>query len=327
MAHQHRVGAFAKQRDIEGTVHVGGHGDEVGIDAAVGIAEHRTGEQTLLQWAERQHILDRDGGFLHRHDGPDATHDACSDESSSADSPDALIGSRRTSCPDSPLPASIAAAKPASVGCSKTIRGVIANPASRARAAICTARMLSPPSMKKSSERPTSSTPSRCSNSVASARSVSEFGGSSIHSYRPQASASHCGQPAFGSLDQLEPPVVTPSGPAHRCGRAVCPMRHGGWRPVATRSAPRPASTPRRTARLRNTRHRSHRTAPASAPRRAHTPDRRPTRRGSAVVRPPRGDRPAAASDRVRRRRSREHVATNQRAAQRSQACRARCGR
>ena len=67
-------------------------------------------------------------------------------------------------------------ASPATVGCSKSCRGVTCTPARRARETTCSDRMLSPPSSKKFSSTPTRSRRSTAAHASASTRSVSVRG-------------------------------------------------------------------------------------------------------------------------------------------------------
>ena len=84
----------------------------------------------------------------------------------------------------------------ARVGFSKIIRGLTAKPTALAATANWTDRMLSPPSAKKSSNRPTSGVDSSSANTAASARSVSVRDGS----VRPLVLTAGRGSPGRFSL-------------------------------------------------------------------------------------------------------------------------------
>ncbi len=90
----------------------------------------------------------------------------------------------------------MAPASCSTVGFSNTIRGLTGSPAARARAATCTERMLSPPSAKKSSDRPISGVDSSSANTAATARSVAVRGGS----FRPVVLTAGRGNPGRFSL-------------------------------------------------------------------------------------------------------------------------------
>src|SRR5579875_2756861 len=103
MAPQHRLRAKAQPRHVERALDVSDELHGVEVDTVAGELGQRV--EALLQWAQRQNILDfRRAGVRvnRRHDVRSLAHDEVAAARSSAESPEVLIGSNRVS----PLPAS-----------------------------------------------------------------------------------------------------------------------------------------------------------------------------------------------------------------------------